>query len=163
MGQPDYNTRNIRRLLTEAFTAEKLREICADVPEFRPVLEEFATGMSKSDMIFRLIDHCKRHLVMDQLLLVVQEENPRQYALFANSLIDSDKKPELNRDPTSETVPDQVTFLQKLITTKMRLMNELQLQAAQYTILHLPVELKIQIENLEAEIADLQKKLSALR
>ena len=158
MAQLDYNTRNIRKLLTEAFDDKKLREICADIPEFRPVLEEFSSGMSKSDMIFRLIDHCRRHVLMDQLLQVVQEENPRQYALFADSLIVSGNQVEPKSSSISTAMPDEAEIIQKRIVDKTRQLHILQLQEAKFGI-STPPHVLIQIEDLEKEIAELEQKL----
>ena len=75
MSQPAYNLRNIRKLLTTAFTDQELSQLCYEIPEFRPVYEQFTAGMSKDQMIQRLIEYCERKVLMGQLLAIVKEEN----------------------------------------------------------------------------------------
>jgi hypothetical protein len=159
MSQPTYNLRNIRKLLTIAFTDQELSNLCYETPEFRPVYEQFTTGMSKDQMIQRLIEYCERKVLMGQLLAIVEDEAPEQYAKFADSLIVGGKKAE----PTSSSssmIPDQTEFLRKLIIEKTRYLQTLQLQAAKFGI-SAPPHIVLEIEDLEKEIAGLRQKLNA--
>lgn len=90
MNQQNYNFGKIRELLTNAFDDGDLRDICIEVKEFNPVSNQFSGGMSKTEMIRRLIDYARRQVLIDLLLSIVQQRAPRQYALFANRLIDND-------------------------------------------------------------------------
>jgi hypothetical protein len=76
--KPGWNTSVIRDLLTAAFSDEELTTLCFD--HFRPVYEDFASGMSKGQKIQRLLDHCARQGQIDPLLVLVQKRNPAQYA-----------------------------------------------------------------------------------
>lgn len=85
------NTAAIRDLLGAAFSDEDLTTFCYDY--FHPVFEQFGTGMSKSEKIQRLIEHCDRHRSLDQLIARVREHNPAQFARFeAQPSIDCDLK-----------------------------------------------------------------------
>lgn len=75
------NTGAIRDLLTGAFNDEELTALCFDA--FPEIYEDFAAGMSKRQKIQRLLDHCIRHDRLAQLLDHVREQNPRQYADYA--------------------------------------------------------------------------------
>ncbi|MBE7553029.1 MAG: hypothetical protein HS126_18305 [Anaerolineales bacterium] len=158
MSQPAYNLRNIRKLLTTAFTDQELSQLCYETPEFRPVYEQFTAGMSKDQMIQRLIEYCERKVLMGQLLTIVEEETPEQYALVADSLIVGGKKPE-SAPSSGSTIPDQTEFLRKLISEKTRYLHTLQLQAAKFGI-SAPPHIVLEIEDLEKEIAGLQQKLN---
>lgn len=74
------NTAAIRDLLSVAFSDEELTTLCFD--HFRVVYDNFSSGMSKGQKIQLLLDHCTRHEQFDQLLPLVQERNPAQYARF---------------------------------------------------------------------------------
>jgi hypothetical protein len=82
--KPGWNTSAIRDLLTASFSDEELTTLCFD--HFRPVYEDFASGMSKGQKIQRLLDHCERQGQIDPLLVLVQKRNPAQYARFKSSL-----------------------------------------------------------------------------
>lgn len=79
-----WNTAAIRELLTAAFDDEELTTFCFD--HFRPVYENFATGMSKGQKIQRLLDSCDRHGQLEELLRLVRERNPAQYKRFRERL-----------------------------------------------------------------------------
>ena len=72
-----WNTAALRDLLTAAFSDGELTTLCFD--HFSAVYEDFAAGMSKSDKIQRLLDHCIRYEQVETLLAVVREANPVQY------------------------------------------------------------------------------------
>jgi hypothetical protein len=79
-----WNTATIRELLMTAFNDEELTTLCFD--HFRPVYQEFSTGMSMGQKTQRLLDHCERHDQFGKLLALVQERNPVQYARFEGRL-----------------------------------------------------------------------------
>jgi hypothetical protein len=80
--KPD--ARGTRDLLTAAFDDEELTSLCSD--HFFPVYQNFTVGMSMGQKIQRLLDYCVRHLQMDELLELVQQYNPAQYARFRDLL-----------------------------------------------------------------------------
>lgn len=159
MSQPTYNLRNIRKLLTAAFSDQELSQLCYETPEFRPVYEQFTAGMSKDQMIQRLIEYCERKVLMKQLLEIVQEEASEQYAQFADSLMVGGKKAESGTSSSPVAMPDEAEFLRKLLIEKRRYLQTLQLQAAKFGI-SAPPHIVIQIEDLEKEIAELRQKLN---
>lgn len=79
-----WNTAAIRDLLSAAFNDEELTTLCFD--HFHAVYETFGAGMSKSQKIQFLLDHCVRHEQLDELVQRVKERNPAQYARFASRL-----------------------------------------------------------------------------
>lgn len=74
------STAVIRNLLTAAFNDEDLTILCFD--NFRPVYEQFGAGMTKTQKIQLLIEHCERNWSFDRLLALVREHNPVQFAQF---------------------------------------------------------------------------------
>jgi hypothetical protein len=81
MNKQLYHIANIRALFTEGFDDQELRMLCFDIPDFRPVYEQFAVGTSKTDIIQRLIEHAERRLQMETLLALARERNPARYEL----------------------------------------------------------------------------------
>lgn len=79
-----YDTSTIRQLLGAAFDDEELKSLCFD--HFREVYEAFSAGMSKNDMIQRLIEHCDRQGRFEELLHHVERLNPYQYEQFESRL-----------------------------------------------------------------------------
>lgn len=75
------NTAVIRELLNAALNDETLTALCYDY--FRPVYNQFATGMSRPDKIQRLIAHCERHDSFGLLLEQIERLAPAQYATYA--------------------------------------------------------------------------------
>lgn len=161
MSQPVYNLRNIRKLLTAAFTDQELSQLCYEIPEFRPVYEQFTAGMSKDQMIQRLIEYCERKVLMEQLLEIIREEAPEQYTQFADSLMVGGKKSESSPSSNPPAI-NEVEQLQKLLIQNTRMLYELQLQEAQYG-LATPPHIKLQIEDLEKKIDELKHKLNLKR
>ncbi|MFN8457356.1 MAG: SUMF1/EgtB/PvdO family nonheme iron enzyme [Anaerolineae bacterium] len=74
-----YHLPNIRNLLTEGFSDTQLRQLCYDVPGFRPVYESLAAGTGKDVIVQRLIEHAERTLQLGQLLALAKEQNPARY------------------------------------------------------------------------------------
>ena len=82
--QSTYNTAAVRELLMAAFSDEELTTFCFD--NFRPVYEEFATGMSRTQKVQMLVEYCERRGEMAELLARVERANPYQYARFKDRL-----------------------------------------------------------------------------
>lgn len=160
MGQPTYSIRNIRKLLIAAFSEQELRQICYDEPQFRPVYEEkLSQNMGKESLVQEIIEYSERRNLLGNLLEIVEEEAPAKYQEFADKLVSGG-------NVTTSAVPkavgrkEEIEQLQTLITTNTRRLYKLQQQAAAYG-LSTPPEIQIQIEDLEAQIAELKQKLNA--
>jgi hypothetical protein len=160
MSQPTYNLRNIRKLLTMAFTDGELRQLCYDVSQFRPAYEKFSAGMGKGQMIQHLIEHSERKGLMEKLLEVVRDEVPDRYAEFEGKLRHGSAPGETDSSGTPAKDNSYVEHLQKRLTTSTRRLYALQEEASFYGI-STPPHIKLQIEDLEAEIADLKQKLKS--
>jgi CheY-like chemotaxis protein len=70
-------TEDIRQFLSEAFDDEEIITLCFD--HFRPVHNDFATGMTKRLKIQLLLDYCQRYDVISNLLAAIQKARPEQY------------------------------------------------------------------------------------
>jgi hypothetical protein len=77
-----YDIGVIRKLLTEAFSAEELRRLCWEQPLFRPVFDRFTQTTSTDLMIDYLLEFCDRKLFFGELLSEVRERAPRQYEKY---------------------------------------------------------------------------------
>lgn len=93
-----WSTAAIRELLTAAFSDDELTTLCFD--HFRPVYQEFSTGMSLGQKIQRLLDYGERYQQVEKLLAIVRERNPAQYARFERRLIERGAKAAAPRDPS---------------------------------------------------------------
>ena len=82
--QPRYDTAAVRELVMAAFGDEELTTFCYD--NFRPVYEEFTTGMSRTQKVQRLVETCDRRGEMERLLALVQKKNAYQYRRFEPQL-----------------------------------------------------------------------------
>jgi formylglycine-generating enzyme required for sulfatase activity len=89
----DLNIAQIRKLLTEAFTADELRRFCLDHRIFQPIVAEFGPGLGLDDMVDKVIDFCRTRLVWDDLLAAVKEERLAQYTRFESGLYQSSLPP----------------------------------------------------------------------
>lgn len=74
-----YHLRNIRALLTEGFSKDELRRLCYDLEEFRSVHDALTSKPNKSEIVDEIITYGFRRLLLDTLLDVVKQENPRRY------------------------------------------------------------------------------------
>jgi hypothetical protein len=74
-----YHFKNIRTLLTEAFSADELRNLCFDVFDFRPVYHQLAANESKTKIISLLLEYADQTLQVEKLLALVAERNPTRY------------------------------------------------------------------------------------
>ena len=163
MGQPAYDLKTVRRLLTAAFGDEELNQFCLENSEFRPVYEQFSAGMSKTQKIQRLIEYCERKVLMKRLLALVKEEHADQYAEFENELAEAGQKaPPASSLPPS-ALPSETEFLHQLLIQKTRELYDLQLKAAQFGALHTPSYITLRIQDLEKEIAEVEQKLNLKR
>jgi hypothetical protein len=133
----EYNLKDLRKLLTNAFTDVELRQLCYDTPAFRPVYEQFAAGTGKAQIIQSLLEFSERKGLLDQLLAAARDEAPNQYAEFESG------------QPERE-------HIDKLIAEKKRRLYLLQEKAAKFG-LSTPPEITIEIEDLEAEITRLKQ------
>lgn len=108
----DYNLVAIRDLLMEAFSAEDLRRLVFEQPEFRSLYESSSSKMSKSEMIYRLIEYSERRLLMNELLRVIRDYNPRQYRRYENQLLlDEPSKQNVDQRIQQLILPEQYTEL----------------------------------------------------
>jgi serine/threonine protein kinase len=73
------NLKNIRALLTEGFTAEELRILCYEEPEFRAVYEKLPEGIGAATLAFELVTHADRKRLIEKLLALAKEHNPARY------------------------------------------------------------------------------------
>jgi hypothetical protein len=156
-GMPgEYNTRAIRELLNVSFTAEELRHLCYD--EFKAVYMKLSEGMSKETVIHHLIEYGEIQGQLGRLLSIIQEKSPHQYALYKDKVI----KGTAGAVSAPSDMPDidEVEQLKKLIAENTRRLYVLQQKAAQYG-LSTPPEVTIEIEDLEAKIAELKQKLKS--
>lgn len=74
-----YELKEIRILLTEGFTAEELRRLCYDIPDFRCVYDQLAQNTGKAEIIVRLLEFANQKLKIDQILNWAKEHNPSKY------------------------------------------------------------------------------------
>jgi outer membrane protein assembly factor BamB len=79
-----YNTAAIRDLLTAALTDQQILALAFD--SFPDAYEQMNSSMGKDRLIQILLEYCRRHLKIDELLERVRDENPEQYALHAPRL-----------------------------------------------------------------------------
>jgi hypothetical protein len=82
--QSEWNFETIRSLLTAAFSDSELTNFCFD--HFSEVYETFGNSMSKPQKIQELLEYCRRHLEVEDLIRLVEAQNASQYARFAAAL-----------------------------------------------------------------------------
>jgi hypothetical protein len=81
MTQELYHFANIRELLTQGFSDQQLRDLCFDVPGFRPVFNAIGAGTDKGTIISKLLEHSEKTLQVDILLALARDLNPARYEL----------------------------------------------------------------------------------
>ena len=81
-----YDLGTIRRLLSAAFTADELREICQDNPALQPILESLSSYDSLGRVVATMITYGEKHLLLPEILAEVERRNPYQFARFADDL-----------------------------------------------------------------------------
>lgn len=78
------NLEAVRRLLTDAFSSGEIKTLAFDrVPE---VYDDFAAGMTKSQMIEAIVENVYKQGRLPNLLAYVKKENPYQYSRYAAQL-----------------------------------------------------------------------------
>lgn len=79
----------VREMLLAAFTASDLRRLFVYAPAdspLRPLVNRISKGDSLSSMADAVIEYCEVQALFGELLRVVQQANPRQYARFEGRL-----------------------------------------------------------------------------
>ncbi len=94
-------TADMRHFLTNAFSDEEITTLCFD--QFRPVYDNFSTGMSKGQKIQRLLEYCEQHAEWPNLLTALQRERPAQFARFLETGGTTDQ-------PGQPARPPEVTY-----------------------------------------------------
>jgi hypothetical protein len=158
-----YNLRNIRRLLIEAFNLEELRRLCFEVPEFRPVYDNYSEGR-KDELVRHLIEHCDRKSYFALLLSIIEEDVPDTFAKYAGVLGGdgaSLPRPSAETGPPVDLAAEKRAQLTTLIAEKERRLFQLQLRAARSGI-STPPEVALEIDDLEKEINRLKQSLFEL-
>src|SRR5512143_931563 len=84
-------TGDVRRFLTDAFSDEEIATLCFD--HFRPVYENFSTGMSKGQKIQLLLEHCERRDEWPILLPLLRRERPQRFDQFLDANTTTDSPP----------------------------------------------------------------------
>jgi hypothetical protein len=74
-----YHKQNIYKLLFEGFDDTNLRLMCQLDSDFGIVYDNFATGQDKQQRIEALISHAERHLLMEKLIHLAEQQNPAMY------------------------------------------------------------------------------------
>lgn len=100
-----YNLAVCRQLLLAAFTPDELRRLCRDNSATRPILDLFSPNDGLDNMVEKVLDYCERHLLWDEFLAAVEQNNPRQYARFKSRLQDTGSIVD-----NSQTPPASITF-----------------------------------------------------
>lgn len=77
-----YNSKNIRNLLIEGFTPEELRQLCYDVPVFRPVYHKLAQNTGKEEISHLLIEYAEQKRLVGTLLDEAKSRNPAAYEKY---------------------------------------------------------------------------------
>ncbi len=90
-------TADMRYFLTSAFSDEEITTLCFD--QFRPVYDNFSTGMSKGQKIQRLLEFCEQHAEWPNLLTALQHERPAQFARFLEASGATDQPGQPPRPP----------------------------------------------------------------
>lgn len=95
----------MRSLIEAALDDEELTTLAFD--HFREVYERFAGGMSKSQKIQVLIEHCERKMRIPELLANMKTANPAQYAKFfpeQNAQSSKNESPEIQHMQPHQTL-----------------------------------------------------------
>ncbi len=69
-----YNTAKLRKFVQEFFSSEELRTLLFDY--FRPVHDNLTDGMTKNRYILLLLEFCRKHNKMQDLLAAIQRDRP---------------------------------------------------------------------------------------
>lgn len=74
--------KNIRKFLMEGFEADELSRLCYDEEKFRPVYDQLAVNTGKDTVVDKLLQYAGRQELLEELLALVKEHNPRKYEKF---------------------------------------------------------------------------------
>ena len=77
---PQYNTAALREWITASLDDGEVTTLCFDY--FTAVYNDLASGMTRSQKIQRLIEHCVKHDRIPELIQRVNEINPAQYERY---------------------------------------------------------------------------------
>lgn len=116
MGQ-EYNSTNIRDLLTKGFNEQKLRDFCFDDADFKPVYHQLTQNSSKTDIVAKLMEHAEQKMLFEYLLTWAKKENPDRY---------KEHKPYYNHSDTTKTVKNErqdILDAQRLIENLNKLLE----------------------------------------
>ena len=78
----DYNRAAIRDLMIEGFTVDGLREFCYYRPAFEPALEQFVKDATLQKQVMIVIDFCRHHVKLSELLVELREERIELYKRY---------------------------------------------------------------------------------
>lgn len=79
-----YNLETVRKLLNDAFSSGEIQTLAFD--RFHDIHDDFAAGMTKSQMIKAVVENAHKHGRIPDLLDYVKKENPYQYNRYAPQL-----------------------------------------------------------------------------
>jgi hypothetical protein len=71
-----YHLRKVYTLLVQGFTEAQLRDLCLNVPEFRPVYDQLPAEVNKDDIIRQLFEHAQKTSQFDLLLAWAKNKIP---------------------------------------------------------------------------------------
>lgn len=149
----DYNSAAIRKLLQDALSEEELTSLCYDY--FRPVYDQFSTGMSRLQKAQRLIEYCERREQLGALLARVREINPNQVRKVEASLGGPVAPPAASPapvppPPAADRSAD-LEHIHSLLDIKQRRLNVLEKQKAAMGDLT-PAHIVMEVDTLTEEI-----------
>jgi 3',5'-cyclic AMP phosphodiesterase CpdA len=82
--EANYNMAAVRELVMNSFSDEEITTMCFD--HFPDVYHKFGGGMSKVQKVQALLEQCRTKRKLEDLLLLVQKYNPRQYSYHADRI-----------------------------------------------------------------------------
>lgn len=88
-----YHLRNIQTLLTQGFTEQELRDLCFYEPEFRPVHDQLPQGVSKVELVRRLLEYAEQKMLLDALLDLARKHNLARYKKHQPYVLIAPKSP----------------------------------------------------------------------
>ncbi len=135
-----YTTAHIHDLLYASFSDEEFDQFCYN--HFRDVYYDLSSQPTRSRKIQTLVAYCQQYHQLDTLLDLVKGVNPKQY----NRFISSDDRETLKHD----------------LGVAHAVLDVLEQQAANHTLLTMPASLKIQLEQQRKQIASLENRLAQL-
>ena len=113
-----YDFQTIRELLNAAFNASDIKTLAFD--RFPEVNEDFAAGMTKSQMITLLLEWVQRNGQVALLLTEIEQRNTYQYGRFAGKLLINAPEPEPLRDLNVQRLHD----IKGHIAREQKLLND---------------------------------------